>query len=109
MRQSRQGCHGFIYSPNSEASRFHAGKSGDIIRIESAPPWLVVDRSKSTVVMTNWPGILWAGEVIEPAPESDQVNDFYTRCIAIRLTKRTTTTTELFGDAWLVSADFNWL
>lgn len=47
--------------------------------------------------MTNWPGKLWAAEVIEPAAESEQANDMYTRSRCIKLIEPAATD-ELFGE-----------
>lgn len=96
MIQSRTGRVGFIYSPHDAKCPVNAGRTGDIIQLESSPPWLVVDHSKHTIVMTNWPGKLWAAEVVEPAPESEQANDFYTRSRCIRLIEPAPTD-DLFG------------
>jgi len=97
MNQTRKGLQGFIYSPHDAESPVNAGRVGDVIQADSAPPWLVVDHSKQTIVMTNWPGKLWAAEVVEPAPESEQVNDIYTRSRCIRLIEPATTD-ELFRE-----------
>jgi hypothetical protein len=97
MNQTRKGRLGFIYSPHDEECPVNAGRTGDIIQVESVPPWLVVDHSKKTIVMTNWPGKLWAAEVIEPAAESEQANDMYTRSRCIKLIEPADTH-ELFGE-----------
>jgi hypothetical protein len=97
MNQTRNGRRGFIYSPHDAESPLNTGKAGDIIQLDSTPPWLVVDHSKQTIVMTNWPGKLWLAEVIEPASESDQPNDIYTRSRSVRLIEHATTA-ELFGE-----------
>lgn len=96
MKQTRKGRRGFIYSPHDAESPLNSGKAGDIIQLESTPPWIVVDHYKQTIVMTNWPGILWLAEGIEPASESDQPNDIYTRSRSVRLIEPATTA-ELFG------------
>ncbi len=95
-RTVRKGRVGFIYEPKKEGSPLAVGDAGDVIRVDSTPPWMVVDHSKDSIVFTNWPGVLWKVEVIQPAPDSKQEADFYTRAIAIRLIEKATAT-ELFG------------
>ena len=96
MGKSRKGRQGFIYSPMSDLTPLNSANVNDIVKIESAPPWIVVDHAKHKIILTNWPGVLWAVEVIKPAPETDQVTDWYTRSTAIRLIEQSSTT-ELFG------------
>lgn len=87
---------GFVYTSQNEPGPLTAGRIGDVIRIQSAPPWIVVDHSKDSIVFTNWPGVLWMVEVVEPAPNSEQVTSTYTRSKAVRLIE-ISTATELFG------------
>ena len=47
-------------------------------------------------MFTNWPGSLWKVEVVDPAPDSEQVTKTYTRSKAVRLIE-ISTATELFG------------
>jgi hypothetical protein len=93
---ARNGRTGFVYTPQNEQGPLTQGKIGDVIRIQAAPPWIVVDHSKDSIVFTNWPGVLWKVEVVEPAPDSEQVTSTYTRSKAVRLIE-TSTATELFG------------
>jgi len=88
---------GFVYTPNKEPGPLTLAKAGDVVSTkESAPPWIVVDHSKDSIVFTDWPGLLWLVEVVEPAPRSEQITDAYTRAKAVRLIE-TSSTTELFG------------
>jgi len=65
---------------------------GATIAIEGrAPPWIVVDRDPSSVVVARWPGRLWRVRIVEAATDHDQQafggppvpHAGYTRCIAV--------------------------
>jgi hypothetical protein len=93
---TRAGRTGFVYTPQDDAGPLTGREIGDVVRIDSAPPWIVVDHSKDSIVFTNWPGSLWLVEILEAAPESEQVTSTYTRSKAVLLIE-TSTATELFG------------
>ena len=44
----RTGRTGFVYTPDKEQGPLTAGNAGDIIRLESPPPWIVVDHAKDS-------------------------------------------------------------
>jgi hypothetical protein len=46
---------------------------GALIRVVSRrPPWIVVNKSPSTVIPTKWPGTLWRVQITDAATAADQ-------------------------------------
>jgi len=90
------GRRGFVYTPDKEPGPLTLAKVGDIVSTRVAPPWIVVDHAKDSIVFTNWPGTLWLVEVVEAAPRSDQITETYTRARTVRLLEKSSVA-ELFG------------
>jgi hypothetical protein len=74
-----------------------SAKAGTTIRnADGGPPWIVVDHSFESVIVTKWPGRLWKVEILEAAPEQPNAGVNYTRAVSVRVIEELATS-ELFG------------
>ena len=85
---------GFVYVSDEETGPMRDARAGATIRVEGrGPPWIVVDRDPSGVILARWPGRLWRVKIVEAATERDQRHvgglplpyARYTRCISVAI------------------------
>ena len=82
---------GFVYSADEENELFKNAKVGDsIIKKEKKPPYIVVDHSLGTKIITRWPGKIYKVEVINPSKEKKinkglVKNIWYTRTYGVKI------------------------
>lgn len=98
---------GFVYVGDIEETQMSKAVEGSIIKNPSRkPPWIVVDHSIESIVVSKWPGKLWTVEVIEPAIDEDfkaagmgglLPYAKYTRAVSVRVIQEKPLS-ELFGD-----------
>ncbi|MGC4118942.1 MAG: hypothetical protein QM765_31120 [Myxococcales bacterium] len=85
---------GFLYA--SHASRAHdAASVGAVLRnADRRPPWLIVDHTVGSVIVSQWPGRLFEVEVVDPVGPEDLAavkqpgllpGAGYTRAVAVRV------------------------
>lgn len=110
LRRKRQT--GFIYIADERRDlRFAQAEPGDEIRNDTRDaPWIVVDHSLDSILVTSWPGTLWEAEVIDADFPQTHDGD-YTRAVAVRILRRLPSH-ELFGPngeavAWIVDRSSN--
>ena len=61
---------GYVYASNQDNELFRNAKTGDlIVKKDKTPPYIVVDHSLDTLLITRWPGKLFKVEVIDPSKE----------------------------------------
>jgi hypothetical protein len=93
---------GFVYSALEDDKRFKEAKAGDLIVNENRkPPYIVVDHSFDTTIVTKWPGKLFEVEIINQSKEKDLNkglvdNIWYTRTLGVRILKEVPVS-QLFG------------
>ena len=82
---------GFVYIPDEDNDLFAKAKIGDsIIKQNREPPYIVVDHSLNTKIITQWPGKLYYVEVINQRKEKDinkglVKNVWYTRTLGVKI------------------------
>lgn len=99
---------GFVYVAAESDDVMRGAAVGATVRLPSrSPPWIVVDRSLETLLVTKWPGRVWFVEILEEVSESDQVaagagtlvkNVWYKRAWAVRVIEEIPSS-NLFGAA----------
>lgn len=100
---SKRKIQGYVYASNDENELFENAKVGDsIIKKDKKPPFIVVDHSLDTKIITQWPGKLFKVEVINPSREKrinkGLVKDvWYTRTFGVKILEEVAIK-ELFGD-----------
>jgi hypothetical protein len=88
---------GFIYVQQDEAGPTKPAAPGAVLRCpERKPPWIVVDHSLRSVIVTQWPGRLWQAEVLEKADEQFDLQVDATRAVVVKVI-RELPVSELFG------------
>lgn len=84
---------GFVYSSDEENELFKNVKVGDsIIKKDKQPPYIVVDHSLDTKIITQWPGKLYKVEIINQSKEKSinkglVKNVWYTRTLGVKIIK----------------------
>jgi hypothetical protein len=74
-----------------------SAKAGATVRnANGGPPWIVVDHSVESVIVTKWPGRLWKVEILEVAREQPNAGVNYTRAVSVRVIEERAVS-ELFG------------
>ena len=88
---------GFIYvADERQDPRFATATPGEVIRNATRePPWIIVEHTTDDILITSWPGMLWAAEVIDALEPQGHTGN-YTRAVAVRLVRRLPLH-ELFG------------
>lgn len=100
---SKKKIQGYVYTSKDENELFGNAKVGDsIIKKDKKPPFIVVDHSLDTKIITQWPGKLFKVEIINPAKEKiinkGLVKDvWYTRTYGVKILEEVEIK-ELFGD-----------
>lgn len=80
-----------MYAPDEKSGLFENAKVGDrLIKPERKPPYIVVDHSLNTKIITKWPGKLYRVEVINPHKERDINKELlegahYTRTFGVKI------------------------
>ena len=100
---SKRKIQGYIYTSKDENELFGNAKVGDtVIKKDKKPPFIVVDHSLDTKIITQWPGKLFKVEVINPSREK-RINEglvkdaCYTRTFGVKILEEVEIK-ELFGD-----------
>jgi hypothetical protein len=79
---------GFVYAAGDEHPLKGVVAGGRVALPSRKPPWIVVDHVIEKVIVAEWPGKLWAVEIIEADPEAQQglvPNAWYTRATAVNV------------------------
>ena len=97
---------GFVYVPEVHTGPMANAETGLMVRIAGRkPPWIAVDHDVSSVVVTGWPGRLWAVEIVDPITDRDlkaagqvglRADAGYTRAAAVKILQSVPVAT-LFG------------
>ena len=93
---------GYVYASKEENKLFKGAKIGDsVIKKDKKPPYIVVDHTLDTKIITKWPGNLFKVEVINPSKEKSinkgLVKDvWYTRTLGVKILDEVNIA-ELFG------------
>ncbi len=100
---SKRKIQGYVYASKDENELFGNAKVGDaIIKKDKKPPFIVVDHSLDTKIITQWPGKLFKVEVINPS-RGKRINKglvkdvWYTRTFGVKILEEIEIK-ELFGD-----------
>lgn len=103
FNSNKRKIQGYVYISNDKNELFANAKVGDlIIKKDKKPPFIVVDHSLDTKIITQWPGKLFKVEVINPSKEKKinkgLVKDiWYTRTFGVKILGEVEIK-ELFGD-----------
>ena len=102
FNSTKRSIQGYVYASKEENDLFENAKAGDlIIKKDKIPPYIVVDHSLETKIITQWPGKLFKVEVIDPANEK-KLNEglvkdvWYTRTLGVKILEEVPIA-ELFG------------
>jgi hypothetical protein len=88
---------GLVFVSDADDGPMRSAKVGATIRnADGGPPWIVVDHSIESVIVTKWPGRLWQVEILEAAGEQPNAGVNYTRAVSVRVIEEMTVS-ELFG------------
>jgi hypothetical protein len=88
---------GLAFVSDADDGPMRSAKEGATIRnADGGPPWIVVDHSVESVIVTKWPGRLWKVEILEAAREQPHAGVNYTRAVSVRVIEETAVS-ELFG------------
>ena len=91
FKSNKEKIKGYVYSGDDEDGLFVDAKIGDlIIKQNKKPPYIVVDHTLATKIITKWPGKLFHVEVINEKNEKDinkgLVKDvWYTRTFGVKI------------------------
>lgn len=93
----RGGRSGLVFVSDADDGPMRSAKVGATIRnADGGPPWIVVDHSVESVIVTKWPGRLWKVEILEAAREQPHAGVNYTRAVSVRVIGEMAVS-ELFG------------
>lgn len=88
---SKRKIQGYVYASKDENELFGNAKVGDsVIKKDKKPPFIVVDHSLDTTIITQWPGKLFKVEIINPSRE-ERINQglvkdvWYTRTFGVKI------------------------
>jgi hypothetical protein len=88
---------GLVFVSDADDGPMRFAKAGATIRnAGGGPPWIVVDHSVESVIVTKWPGRLWKVEILEMAREQPNAGVNYTRAVSVRVLQEMAVS-ELFG------------
>jgi len=93
---------GYVYVSKEESELFEGAEIGSsVVKKDKKPPYIVVDHTLDTKIITQWPGNLFKVEVINPSKEKDinkgLVKDvWYTRTLGVKIIDEINIA-ELFG------------
>ena len=89
---------GYCYVPNESHEPIRNAHVGAVVENPSeGPPWIVVDQSLDSLVVSRWPGRLWKLEVVRPAKEQPNASATYVRAVSVRVLEEVPVST-LFGE-----------
>ena len=93
---------GYVYASKEENELFKGAITGDlVIKKDKKPPYIVVDHTLDTKIITQWPGNLFKVEVLNPSKEKGinkglVKNVWYTRTLGVKIIDEVNIS-ELFG------------
>lgn len=77
---------GYCYVPNESHEPIRGAYVGAVIENSSeGPPWIVVDQSLDSLIVSRWPGRLWKLEVVRPAKEQPNASATYVRAVSVKV------------------------
>lgn len=89
---------GYCYVPNESHEPMHNAYVGAVVENPSeGPPWIVVDQSLNSLVVSRWPGRLWKLEVVRLAKEQPNASATYVRAVSVKVLEEVPIST-LFGE-----------
>jgi hypothetical protein len=88
---------GVVFVSDADDGPMRSAKVGATVQnAGGGPPWIVVDHSVVSVIVTKWPGRLWKVEILEAAREQPHAGVNYTRAVSVKVIEEMATS-ELFG------------
>lgn len=98
---------GWVYVPELDDSLMSGAQVGIVIKNKTRhPPWIVVEHSLASIVISKWPGRLWEVEIIDAVSQADLnaagassplPDANYTRAVAVKIIRELPLTL-LFGE-----------